>query len=229
MLEETSGRSDRAVVIHMGVDVPSVTPRRGRKPTEPFRVLCPANLVQVKGHDVLLEAVAEVEHVELDLAGSGPLEHFLGRRIADLGLGGRVRMLGQLRHDDLLQRMNTQYDAVILPSLDLGSGEHEGIPVSLMEAMVRRLPVVTTSTGSIEELVTNGSDGLVVPAGDVTAIATALRRLRSDPDLAARLGSAARETIIRGYAVDTTVPALLELFERFADDRFSHPNSGRHL
>jgi glycosyltransferase involved in cell wall biosynthesis len=85
--------------------------------------------------------------------------------------------------------------ADILPALDVFvlSSRYEGLPVSLLEAMASGVPPVATAVGGVPEVVTDGRDGLLVPAGQPAALATAIGRLLDDVDLRSRLGAAARE------------------------------------
>jgi glycosyltransferase involved in cell wall biosynthesis len=83
----------------------------------------------------------------------------------------------------------------LLTGLDIFalSSRQEGLPLALMEAMATGLPCLATSVGGIPEIVRDGVEGLLVPAGDPQALSSALRRLVADPGLRNRLGSAARE------------------------------------
>lgn len=120
------------------------------------KLIIPANLIPVKGHEVFLAHVAQIlknRECKLFLAGSGVLEPRIRGLIKQLSLENNVELLGfvpQYRlHDDFLKGT---FDAVILPSLDLGNGLHEGVPSSLIEAISLGVPVLAANTGSIPEL-----------------------------------------------------------------------------
>ena len=120
-------------------------------------MLCVARLVPVKGHTYLLDAAARLKRQGIVfncwLAGDGPERGLLSQRIGELGLAASVRLLGNVPHDELLRLYREQkVDCVVLPSLDLGGGEHEGISVALMEAMAHGVPTIATSTGGLAEL-----------------------------------------------------------------------------
>lgn len=146
-------------------------------------VLTCARLDEQKGLDVLLRAAAEVPEATFALAGTGPLGHSLEALAAELGLDERLRFLGY-RPDvpDLL----ASADVFALPSL------FEGSPLAVLEAMAARRPLVSSAIGGTNEVVVDGESGLLVPPGDATALAAALRRLLADPGLRERLGAAAR-------------------------------------
>ena len=91
----------------------------------------------------------------------------------------------------------------------------EGLPVVLMEAMALRRPVLTTFVAGIPELVRPGEDGWLFPAGDVDALAAAMRDcLEATPEALARMGEHARERVLRRHDVDTEAAKLAALFAR---------------
>lgn len=151
-----------------------------------FVVVQVARIDPLKGHGTLIRAIAALRDRGLPvialLVGDGPERDAMTRLAAELGLGpDRVRFLG-FRADvpDLLAAA----DAFALPSVT------EGLPLSVLEAMAHRLPVVVTPVGGIPELVEEGRHGLYVPVGDAEALAAALARLAGDPALRRALGEA---------------------------------------
>jgi colanic acid/amylovoran biosynthesis glycosyltransferase len=147
--------ASRAAVIHVGVTIPAVamTPPALSPPV----LLCPAHLYPVKGHKHLLQAMAILQKRNvpclLEIAGEGGLLVPLEKLVGELSLGRVVRFLGSVPHDKILQRyQDREVTAVVLPSVDLGRHEHEGIPATLIEAMAHGVPVISTSTGGIPEL-----------------------------------------------------------------------------
>ena len=194
------------VVLRMGVELPPVAaqPRDGHE----LRLLTPANLLPVKGHRYLFEALAGLEGVTLDVAGEGPLRGELEERGRDLP----VSFLGALSHPELLSGLAAgRWDAVVLPSAPTDEGDREGVPVSLIEAMAAGVPVVTTSCGAIPELVTEGA-GVLVPPADVAALRAGLERLR-DPSLRRQLAAAGRRRVEVEFDVNRIAAELAERFE----------------
>ncbi|CAG1004744.1 phosphatidyl-myo-inositol dimannoside synthase [Myxococcaceae bacterium] len=180
------------------------SPRRGK-----LDVLCVGRLVPQKGQRVLLEAVAGLvrrnRDVSLCYVGEGPDREALESRVAELGLGDRVRFAGGVNQDEILPFYSAA-DAFALVSFA------EGIPVVLMEAMAMELPCVTTFTAGIPELVRDGVDGLLVAQSDVEGTAAALERLLDDPDLRVRLGASGRARVVRDWRLDASVERLAEIF-----------------
>jgi len=137
-------------------------------------VLFVGNLVPVKGLDVLLEALrldarsgGAAQQYSVAIAGSGPLRRWLARRIAAGGLGGRVRVLGELGRQEVALWMNAA-DALVLPS------RNEGCPNVVLEALSCGTPVVASRVGAVPELI-NGTCGIQVEPGDAEGLATGLR------------------------------------------------------
>jgi colanic acid/amylovoran biosynthesis glycosyltransferase len=203
-------------VLHMGVDLP---PPPSMEPhTSSLRVVTPARLVEKKGHEHLLQAVRALRErgvaVRVDIAGDGPLGPALRQQVADLGVDDDVVFLGTVPHDELLRRMGTaEWDAVVLPSVITESGELEGIPVSLIEALARGVPAVGTDAGGTPELLGGGA-GILVPPADPDALAEALESLASDAKLRAGLGRAGRARVEERFDVDRIAS---ELAARFRD------------
>ena len=203
----------RALVLHMGVRLPAnpATPA----PRGTAVLLCPARLVPVKGHGVLLESAAGLAArgvpFRLDLAGAGPEADALTLRIRDLNLGQHVRMLGRVPHAELLRRYRDgEVDGVVLPSLDLGGGLHEGLSVALVEAMSYGIPAVSTATGGLSELLDGA--GLLVPPGRSDELAEALFELLGSPIRRSELGRAARQRIAEQFDVTVIARELVRLF-----------------
>ena len=194
------------IVLRMGVRLPATTatPREGRE----LRLLTAANLLPVKGHRHLLEALRGLEGVTLDVAGTGPLR----AELEQLAQGLPVTFLGAVSHAGLLDDLQgCRWDVVVLPSVPTPEGDREGVPVSLIEAMAAGVPVLSTECGAIPELVVEGS-GLLVPPGDPAGLREAIERLR-EVGLRRELSTAGRARVEREFDVDRIAA---ELADRFA-------------
>jgi glycosyltransferase involved in cell wall biosynthesis len=125
-----------------------------------------------------------VPEVDLELAGDGDEREALEARAHELGLDGRVRFLGSLPRDEVLALFR-RADAALL------SSAWENFPHTLVEALAVGTPAIATDVGGVPEIVTDGENGLLVPAGDPDALAAAIRRFTGDEELRARLTAAA--------------------------------------
>lgn len=143
--------------------------------------------------------------INLAVAGDGPDLPKLRARCERLA--GRVTILGGVPAERVHQLLSN-HDILIMPS------RFEGFGLSLLEAMAARcVPVVTRIAGVTDEIVTDGQDGALFRAGDVGAAADAIRRLAANPGQRRAMGTAARETVIRRFAVDRMAARYSQLIE----------------
>lgn len=206
------GPPSRLCVIHMGVHLPEM-PSPAADERTGFVALCPAHLYPVKGHRYLIEAMRILKDhgfaCSLRIAGSGHLLTALQDQVAALELEDRVSFCGQIPHERVLEwYCNSEVEVVVLPSVDLGGHNHEGIPVALMEAMAYAIPVISTETGGIPELIGEGA-GLMVSPQDAEALADALQQLIVDPALRLQIGLAGRRRVETDYSIEQTTADLL--------------------
>jgi|SRR5579884_4148158 len=180
---------DRIAIAPPGTAKPSRHPRPRRGPVR--ALLCVANLVPLKGHGVLVAALAQLRDLDWTLLCIGSLERdratadAVRQMIADAGLERRIVLAGERAPAAVAAAYRTA-DAFILPSF------HEGYGMVYAEAMANGLPVIATTAGAIPETVPP-SAGLLVPPGDPAALAQAVRRVIADPQLATRLAAGSRE------------------------------------
>jgi len=133
-------------------------------------------------------------------------------QIARVGLGDRVRMLGNFPHATMMRALAAgEYDASILASTET-PGEHEGIPVAMMEAMGAGLPVVATRTGSTDELI-DATCGILVEQRNPTQLADAIEGLARDRALRMQLGAAGRMRVQKDFSTAATTRLLASLIE----------------
>ena len=145
-------------------------------------------ITKQKALEVALEALARVDGVVLAIAGDGPDLPDIRRRVAELGLDGRVRFLGPLNRNGVLTLFRAA-DATLLTS------SWENFPHTVVEALAVGTPVIATAVGGVPELVRDGENGLLVPVGDRDALAAAVRRVIGEPGLRERLTAAAAPSV----------------------------------
>lgn len=206
-------------VIHMGVPFASFQANQFAEYTPPV-ILCPAGLLPVKGHTYLLQAISILKNrgvnCILKIAGEGGLREELKRHVKELNLIGTVQFLGYVPHNELLGfYRDGKVGIVVLPSVDLENGNHEGIPVCLMEAMAYGIPVVSTNTGAIPELLEDGS-GVMVEEKNAGALAEAIARLIKDAEYYTVIAERGRGKVSRDFNSESIAEALLRLFKAHA-------------
>jgi glycosyltransferase involved in cell wall biosynthesis len=167
-------------VVPNGVDLKLFRPAdpATRRPSKKIRCLAVARLIERKGLGDLIRALALLEpgRFELELVGGGADEGVLRDLAAQVGVAQDVRFLGPLSRAEVAERYR-EADLFTLPS------SAEAFGNVFAEALASGLPIVGSATGGIPDLVEHGSNGLLVPPGDVNALAGAIRYLADDPEL----------------------------------------------
>lgn len=208
----------RVEVVRCGVDLERF-PERPAAPDAAdgvLRVLCVAGLRDYKGHIHLIRAVADLARrgveVRLELIGDGELRGELEEACRREGVADRVVFRGARPAQDVADAMDRCH-AFALPSVVTGRGRMEGLPVALMEAMARAVPVVTSAISGIPELVEDGVSGLLTAPGDEAAIAAALLRIRDDPDAARTMALAGSRRARAQHDIHDTTARLLAIID----------------
>lgn len=172
-----------------------------------------ARLIETKGHEDLLRAVARLRDEGRDvhglLVGDGPRRDALEATAAELGCREHVTFAGE--RTDVPALLNAM-DAFVFPTYQ------EGLPGAVIEAMLTGLPIVSTPIDGCAELLTDGETGLFVPVGDSDAVAAVIRRLADDPDLAAELGQNAREKAASSFSTERRLEAFEQFYRRIANE-----------
>lgn len=219
-LRRTLGISeDRVRVVPNGIEMPrgerAALRRELQVGEDELLVVAIGNLYPVKGHAVLLRALAELEEQggapawRLAIAGRGEEEQRLRDMAADAGIASRVHVLG-FRSDapDIL----AAGDLFVMPSLS------EGLPLALVEAMATGLPIIASDVGGIPEVVARDQEAVLVPAASPPALAAAMRSLLGDPARRAAIGAAAQRRAYRDFSVATMGSAYEALYRGLARD-----------
>jgi len=227
-LEDLGCPPEKLKVHHMGVDISRFHPPENPAMTGGrFRIVSVCRLVEKKGIDIALEALALFvrEHpdrtVSYDIVGDGPERSRLEQLAGLLGIGDMVTFHGEKPQEDV-SGILTASQVFILPSRTAKNGDMEGIPVSLMEAMACGLAVVSTRHSGIPELVADGVSGLLAGENDAGGIAHALSRLAGDPPLAVLLGENARRTVTKDFNQACLNAGLASLLREAAERESTH-------
>lgn len=208
--------ASRIVEIRLGAIVPSMQRSNRMLLQIPLRIVCPAALVPVKGHDDLLQAIALLARrgvaVQCVFAGTGPLRPMLEARARELGVGGSVQFAGHVPQHVLHRWYRSGgVDAVVLASRADGEMMMEGLPSALIESMAHGIPTVATDSGSVSELL-DESCGYLVRPGSPEAIASALQALHLDPHSARDRADRAYRRVKALHDVHTQMRKLASAF-----------------
>jgi colanic acid/amylovoran biosynthesis glycosyltransferase len=206
-----SDQREKMTVIHLGVKIATADSLPDSQTSSVFRIACVANLISMKGHEYLLRAVQLLEdpRIELHLIGSGPRRSELANLVEQLKLSHQVVFCGFVPHEELLSKFRIGfYSLVVLPSIPDSTGQEEGIPVTLMEAMSFGIPVIATKTGSIPELIPEYLD-LLVPPKDFVSLALKIQEVMNGNEaLIGNLRLSLRKHVAKDFDSEVTSKIL---------------------
>ncbi len=203
-------------LIRAGVNTGLFVSAGKREEEMPPVILCVAQLVEKKGHMVLLEACRLMAQKGIDfrciLVGDGPRRRAIENIISSYCLPGKIILKGVLRQEEILPLYN-RASVFVLPSVLARDGDRDGIPVALMEAMAAGLPVISSDISGIGELVENGITGLTVESGNSRQLAEAIERLINDPGLRLQLSRNALGKVKAEYDMEKNTKRLVTLLQ----------------
>jgi glycosyltransferase involved in cell wall biosynthesis len=220
--EVAPGEKAKFSMVYHGVDLerfkPLSHPDPGRdaKPETPL-ILSVGRLVEKKGFFDLLAALRQVKDQGLrfraEIYGEGPLHDELNQAIAEHGLSSWVRLAGNCTQQQLLTIFQSATLFVLTPTVT-EDGDRDGIPNALVEAMAVSLPVISTVTAGIPEVINHNQNGLLYPPHDIEGITAGIVKLLSDKNMRMRLGKNARSRVIEQFDAFQSASQLKELFSR---------------
>ena len=195
----------RLLVVQNGVPEPAI---QARPCNETAHLVFAGQIGERKGADVLLKALGELDATTSNwratLAGGDDIAAY-ERQAQAAGIAGKVTFAGWLPEEEI-GALLASADAFVLPS------RAENQPISILEAMARGLPVVSTRIGAIPEQVEDGVTGLLVAPGEPAALAEALARLIADPAKRQEMGAAGRAHYQRRFSIEACAGAFLETY-----------------
>ncbi|MBM4272916.1 MAG: glycosyltransferase family 4 protein [Deltaproteobacteria bacterium] len=200
--------------------VPLEAPTDSSPPAAPpFRLLALGRLVVKKGFAVLLEACRLLAHqgleFQLTLAGAGPQERALRRMIEIYGLESRVSLPGFAPHREV-PRLLAQAHLFVMPSIIAPSGNRDGTPTVILEALQHGVPVVATDICGISEMVRPGETGWLVRPGDAPALAAAIQVALSHPQEAQRRAQWGRRLVQQEFDSRKNYAWVKDCLEKFS-------------
>lgn len=219
---------ERIAHIGNGIDIERFSPRSERTEIEArlglescgFRVATTGRIVKGKGFEDLVRAYAsfakQTHDSELLMIGGNiaqdiqPFQREFSSAIDALGLGAKVRITGMV---DNVEEYLAASDLFVLPSY------REGMPRSLIEAMAMGLPCIATEIRGCREIVTNGVNGFLYPAGNIDALAELIARCFGTPSERARMGAKARDTALRDFGEAGYLSKQVTAIERLLRER----------
>ena len=217
--------ADRLEVVPYGVDVARFKPAPGAReaararlgiPTAAPLLFAAGRLVRKKGFEYLIDAVPMIEGAapaHLAIAGGGDLDAELRARAVAVGAADRVHFLGDLAQDAVAGWFAAA-DAAVAPSVRDDSGNVDGLPNTVLEALASGTPLVTTAAGGIATVVEDGRTGVIVPERDARALAAAITSLMRDPRRGAALGQAGRALVEGRFGWESVAERFESAYDR---------------
>jgi len=199
-----------------GIDLTKFPYRaRTRAADEPFRIVTTGRLVEKKGIEYVIRALAQIapkdSRLHYDIIGDGPMRAELQRLASEIGVSKLVQFHGALNSESVRVLLD-QAHAFVLASVTAKDGDQEGTPVSLLEAQAVGLPVISTRHSGIPEIVLDGQSGWLVPERDADALADRLNYLREHPELWESLGKHGRSFVEDHFSAAQCTNALLDIY-----------------
>ncbi len=204
-----------ATIPQFGADAELFQPAAHR-PDRPFTIGYIGRLVPEKGVDILMRAVGQLEgEWRLRLVGGGTARAALEQLAKQLGIGARVSFMGQLPSAELPAQYHA-LDALVLPSLTRDNWKEQFGRV-LVEAMASGVPVIGSDSGAIPGVI--GDAGLIVPEGDVEALARALEQVRSGANLRQAMAARGRQRFLSHFTHESVAAATVNVYRAMQDTR----------
>ncbi len=197
----------KLITIHNGVDpmvfAESLKSKNFKKFDNEIYITFVGRLAPQKDIFLLIDAVEPIDGIKVLVVGDGELRNKVEKYISEKKLNNKIKLLGE-RFDvpDIL----AQSDIFVLPS------KWEGLPLTIIEAMMSKLPVVATAVGGVPELVDDGITGILVPPGDVKALRFAIKKLVEHPDLRIKMGENGHKKAMEKFKLEDMLVKTLNVY-----------------
>ena len=202
---------------YIGVDAAKFAPGPTPMTARPTRVLFVGRLVEKKGCDILLRAMALVRRrlpaAEVAIAGDGPLRPELEQLSRNLDI--QARFYGALAPRQVKAALD-EARVFCLPSVQAANGDAEGFGLALLEAQAAGLPAVSSALGGAREGILHGETGYQFEEKDLEMLSSHLCSLLADPHKAASMGRAARTFVMSRFNIESCTAALEQVYNRLA-------------
>jgi len=180
-------------------------PYKIRNRGESIRILTVARLVEKKGLEYSIEAMAKViewnkgSDIQYRIIGDGPLEKSLLEMIHRMGMADHVFLMGSKKKSEVIDFMLNS-DIFLLSSITAQDGETEGLPMVSLESQLTGMPIIATLHSGFTDAIIDGVSGFLVPERDVEALANRLNWLISHPDSWEKMGQAGRNHVMAHFS-----------------------------
>jgi glycosyltransferase involved in cell wall biosynthesis len=211
-LEQEFHLNGKLHCLYHGLELQSYQPQAHVSAEIPL-ITSVGQLKEKKGFSYLLEACQLLKSqgyaFRCQIIGEGPLRSALEQKIHEFCLEKYVTLSGAIPHESVIDELKSS-TMFVLPCVTSSDGDRDGIPNAILEAMAMRLPVVSTIHSGIPEVVTDGVNGLLVPAGDAKSLAQAMAKLLDQPVLGLEMGERGRQMVSEKFDAMHNADRLLQ-------------------
>lgn len=216
IIKETHCAEDKIEIVRATISQEKFIKKKlSRKSEQKIKIIAIGRLTEKKGFEYLIRAMKSVvkgnSPVFLNIIGDGNLKKELIELTKNLDLADCINFLGAKSNEECMQELSTSHIAV-LPCIIAKNGDLDVCPLTLQESMAMEIPVVSTTVGSIPELIEDGKEGLLVPERNESALAHAIIQLIDNPSLRQEMGKKGREKILREFNIQIQANKLLEIW-----------------
>jgi len=208
--------ADKIIVHHSAINCSQFFfKERQHKRKEPIKCVSVCRLVEKKGLDFALQAIAKIikkyKNIHFTIVGRGRLRDYLEQLAQKLKIRDKVTFFGWATHEQVA-RILAQSHIFLLPSITAENGDEEGIANALKEAMAMGLIVVSTYHAGTPELITDGLSGFMVPEKNSNALADKIMHIIEHPEIWKSIGLAARKKIENEFEIKQSIKELETIF-----------------
>lgn len=215
LVEQKQVSQEKLTIVRCGVDTRLFSTRPEKPLHAPIKIGVVGRLVEKKGVDTLIAAAAILKskniNVELEIAGSGPLEQELKTQVRNADMENSVSFIGALPHTEVADFISA-LDVFVLPCKQDRDGDMDGIPVVLMEAMMSGIPVISTQLSGIPELVIDEETGMCIEPNNPAQLAQAIIELSENSTNRKAMRARAEQKVQEEFSLNVNVNRLNAYF-----------------
>jgi len=216
------GYLEKIKVIHLGIKIKKQINNKKEKlnylKNDILKIVTPGHFLEVKGHKYLIKACSllvkkGIKNFHCFFYGHGPLKNTLKKMITKYNLNDFISIKNTIPQEKLFDKYrNKEINLIIMPSINTKDQQHEGIPVSLMEAMAYKIPAISTNTGGVPELLSNNA-GIIIEDKNSEKLAEAIKSIIKNKILISKISKRGHDKIVNEFNVEKNTKKLLKLFE----------------
>lgn len=217
ILIENGCPENKIYVHYSGIDTKKFTPEQNQEKKDYFHILSTARLEEKKGLKYAIKAVADLlkngKNVRYTIIGDGSLRNELHSQIKSYNAQSSIKLVGRKNHKELVQYLNSA-DLFLAPSITAENGNQEGIPNAIKEAMLMKVPVISTFHSGIPELIDDNITGYLVPEKDPKAICKKIKFVMENSEYQKKVVDRAMKKVQKQFSIDVLNDELENIYKK---------------